>query len=62
MYLCYCRVWEHYPWSFLSKAIHSIWVGYYNCVYADAESSYNKQEPRLFSQKNAEELETKASY
>lgn len=63
MYLCYCRFWERYPWSFLSKAIHSIWVGCYNYIYADAESTYNMQKPRLlFLQKNAEKLETKASY
>lgn len=63
MYLYYGRVWECYPWSFLSEAIHSIWVGYYNYMYADAESSYNKHNPRrLFSQKNTENPETKASY
>lgn len=57
-FCCYCRVWECYPWSFLSKATDSIWVGYYNYIYADAEPSYNKQKPRLlFSQTNAEKLE-----
>lgn len=57
-FCCYCRVWECYPWSFLSKATDSIWVDYYNYIYADAEPSYNKQKPRLlFSQTNAEKLE-----
>lgn len=61
MYLCYCRFWERNPWSFLSKAIHSIWVGCYNYIYADAESTYNMQKPRLlFLQKNAEKARDKS--